>query len=108
MGNYFHSRDISGLIMCVTGQIRVKYDNSKLKKQAFAGRMWPAGRMLPPPALAAELSQILFFSKDIFLQSKYSFLPPSKLWSKLHFKKDDEKNMVVKKSKYRFSKYVSI
>jgi len=51
-GIYFHSRAISGFIMCLAGQIQVKYDNSKLKKQAFAGRMWPAGRKLPPPVLA--------------------------------------------------------
>jgi len=53
-GNYFHSRAISGFILCLAGQIQVKYDNSKLKKQAFAGRMWPAGRMLPPSHLELD------------------------------------------------------
>ncbi len=38
-GNYFHSRAISGFIMCLAGQIQVKYDHSKLKTQAFAGRI---------------------------------------------------------------------
>jgi len=59
-GNYFHSRAISGFIMCLAGQIQVKCDNSKLKTQAFAGRMWPAGRMLPHPGLAS-------ISKESFL-----------------------------------------
>jgi len=36
VGNYFHSRAISGLFM-ITGQIQVKYDNSKLKKTGLRG-----------------------------------------------------------------------
>ena len=34
------------LNLCPTGQISVKKANSK--EMAFAGLMWPAGRMLPP------------------------------------------------------------
>jgi len=42
VGNYFHSQAISGLFMCLAGQIQVKYGNLKLKNQVFAGRMWPS------------------------------------------------------------------
>ncbi len=33
MGNYFHSRAISGLYMCLSGQIQIKYVDSKLKNR---------------------------------------------------------------------------
>ncbi len=55
VGNYFRPRATSLLQQCLTGHISVK--KAKLKKLAFAGRMWPAGRMLPPPAIGDALSQ---------------------------------------------------
>jgi len=51
VGNYFRPRATLLLYQCLAGHISVKKAESKLKKLAFAGRMWPAGRMLPPPVL---------------------------------------------------------
>jgi hypothetical protein len=65
VGNYFPSRATLRLYKCLAGQISVK--NAKAKKLPLAGRMWPAGRMLPPPGLApsrldkAKWLKILYF-----------------------------------------------
>jgi len=54
VGNYFRPRATLLLHYCLAGHISVKKAKSKLKKLAFAGRMWPAGRMLPPPDLTGR------------------------------------------------------
>jgi len=51
VGNYYRPQATLLLYKCLAGHTLVKKALSKLKKLAFAGRMWPAGRMLPPPAL---------------------------------------------------------
>jgi len=45
---YFHSRAISGFIVCFAGQIQVKYDNSKLKKTGLRGAYVARGPYVAP------------------------------------------------------------
>ena len=51
MGNYFRPRATLSLYLSLAGHISVKKAMRMLRKLAFAGRMWPAGRMLPPLGL---------------------------------------------------------
>ncbi len=54
VGNYFRPRATWLFYQCLAGHISVKKAKSKLKILALPGRMWPAGRMLPPPALGPK------------------------------------------------------
>ena len=47
----FSSADLLCLYCVLQSHILVKKNKSNLRKLDFAGRMWPTGRMLPPPAL---------------------------------------------------------
>ena len=59
-GNYFRPQATLCLYLSFAGYISVKKSMTKLRKLAFASRMWPAGRMLPTPALD-DYSLILSF-----------------------------------------------
>ncbi len=59
-GNYFFKLFLQAtlrLFRCLAGQILVKKANNELKI-VFAGRMWPAGRMLP--TLGLNVCEILY------------------------------------------------
>ena len=53
-GNYFRPRATLCIYLSLAGHIQVKKAMTMLRKLAFAGRMWPAGRMLPPPGLECK------------------------------------------------------
>jgi hypothetical protein len=75
-----------------------KKSNSMLKKLAFSGRMWPAGRMLPPPDLeitGSSFQECYTSHSFCTIQTTSPFLPdllgntkvisrcPNRQWSSL-------------------------
>ncbi len=75
-GNFFRSRATLRHYLYLTNRISVKKKANFQLKNCRCGRMWPAGRVLPPtdldvPTNAIKMSQILATIHPISLEVLY-------------------------------------